>query len=149
MHRAALNGLKMVGNKLSAKEEETYHKKKTHKPRSPPVTTVLSTEAVVDDLDRHYQSSTGAQSMEEPENLDLQTEGTAMKTTKKRWEHRALPIGFALHQYPRGLNYPMINKSTTGHRNHSHGSQIICKKCKYWEEQKKWLCKACNYTSPV
>jgi hypothetical protein len=35
MHRAALNGLKMVGNKLSAKEEEAYHKKKTHKPRSP------------------------------------------------------------------------------------------------------------------
>jgi hypothetical protein len=24
MHRAALNGLKMVGNKLSAKEEEAY-----------------------------------------------------------------------------------------------------------------------------
>jgi hypothetical protein len=35
MHRAALNGLKMVGNKLSAKEEEAYHKKETHKPRSP------------------------------------------------------------------------------------------------------------------
>jgi hypothetical protein len=35
MHRAALNGLKMVGNKLSAKEEEAYHNKETHKPRSP------------------------------------------------------------------------------------------------------------------
>jgi hypothetical protein len=35
MHRAALNGLKMVGNKLSAKEEEVYHNKETHKPRSP------------------------------------------------------------------------------------------------------------------
>jgi hypothetical protein len=35
MHRASLNGLKMVGNKLSAKEEEAYHKKETHKPRSP------------------------------------------------------------------------------------------------------------------
>jgi hypothetical protein len=35
MHRAALNGLKMVGNKLSAKEEEAYHKKETHKPGSP------------------------------------------------------------------------------------------------------------------
>jgi hypothetical protein len=34
MHRAALNGLKMVGNKLSAKEEEAYHKKETHKPRT-------------------------------------------------------------------------------------------------------------------
>jgi hypothetical protein len=30
-----LQGLKMVGNKLSAKEEEAYHNKGTHKPRSP------------------------------------------------------------------------------------------------------------------
>jgi hypothetical protein len=35
MHRASLNGLKMVGNKLSAKEEEAYCTKGTHKPRSP------------------------------------------------------------------------------------------------------------------
>jgi hypothetical protein len=35
MHRAALNGLKMVGNKLSAKEEEAYRNKGTHNPRSP------------------------------------------------------------------------------------------------------------------
>jgi hypothetical protein len=35
MHRAALNGLKMVGNKLSAKEEEAYRNKGTYKPRSP------------------------------------------------------------------------------------------------------------------
>jgi hypothetical protein len=34
MHRAALQGLKMVGNKLSAKEEEAYHNKGIHKPRS-------------------------------------------------------------------------------------------------------------------
>jgi hypothetical protein len=35
MHRAALQGLKMVGNKLSAKEEKAYRNKGTHKPRSP------------------------------------------------------------------------------------------------------------------
>jgi hypothetical protein len=35
MHWAALQGLKMVGNKLSAKEEEAYRNKGTHKPRSP------------------------------------------------------------------------------------------------------------------
>jgi hypothetical protein len=35
MHRAALQGLKMVGNKLLAKEEEAYRNKGTHKPRSP------------------------------------------------------------------------------------------------------------------
>jgi hypothetical protein len=35
MHRAALQGLNMVGNKLLAKEEEAYRNKGTHKPRSP------------------------------------------------------------------------------------------------------------------
>jgi hypothetical protein len=35
MHRAALNGLKMVGNKLSAKEEDAHRNKGTHKSRSP------------------------------------------------------------------------------------------------------------------
>jgi hypothetical protein len=35
MHRPALQGLKMVGNKLLAKEEEAYRNKGTHKPRSP------------------------------------------------------------------------------------------------------------------
>jgi hypothetical protein len=34
MHRATLKGLKMVGNKLSAKEKEAYCNKGTHKPRS-------------------------------------------------------------------------------------------------------------------
>jgi hypothetical protein len=35
MHRAALQCLKLVGNKLTAKEEEAYGNKSTHKPRSP------------------------------------------------------------------------------------------------------------------
>jgi hypothetical protein len=35
MHRAALQGLRMVGNKLATKEEEAYRSKGTHKPRSP------------------------------------------------------------------------------------------------------------------
>jgi hypothetical protein len=35
MNRAALNGLNMVGHKLSAKGEEAYHHKEAHKPRSP------------------------------------------------------------------------------------------------------------------
>jgi hypothetical protein len=35
MHHVALNGLKMVGNKLSAKEEEAHRNKGTHKLRSP------------------------------------------------------------------------------------------------------------------
>jgi hypothetical protein len=87
--------------------------------------------------------------MEEPEDLDLQTESTAMKMTKKRWEHHALLAEFALRQYPKDSNYLMTSKNTTDHRNHNHGSQIICKQYKYWEEPKKQLCKACNYTSPA
>jgi hypothetical protein len=35
MHRAAQQGLRLVGNKLTAKEEEAYRNKDTHKPRSP------------------------------------------------------------------------------------------------------------------
>jgi hypothetical protein len=34
MHRAAMQGLRMVGNKLIAKDKEAYHNKGTHKPRS-------------------------------------------------------------------------------------------------------------------
>jgi hypothetical protein len=35
MHQAALQGLRMVDNKLTAKEEEAHRNKETHKPRSP------------------------------------------------------------------------------------------------------------------
>jgi hypothetical protein len=35
MHRAALQGLRMVGNKLTAKEEEAHCNGGAHKPRSP------------------------------------------------------------------------------------------------------------------
>jgi hypothetical protein len=35
MHRAALQGLRLVGNKLTAKDEEAYRNKGTHKPRAP------------------------------------------------------------------------------------------------------------------
>jgi hypothetical protein len=35
MHIAALNGLSMVGHKLSTKGEEAHHHKETHRPRSP------------------------------------------------------------------------------------------------------------------
>jgi hypothetical protein len=35
MHRAGLQGLRMVGNKLTAKEEEAHRNKGTHQPRSP------------------------------------------------------------------------------------------------------------------
>jgi hypothetical protein len=137
MHRAALNVLKMVATSYQQKKRRHITRRKHTRQDHLTVTIVLGAEAVVDDLDRHHQNSMGVQSMEELEDLDLQTEGTAMKTTKRRWEHRALPVGFTLRQYPRGSNYLMINKNTTDHRNHSHGSQTIYKQYKYWKEPKK------------
>jgi hypothetical protein len=126
MHRASLNGLKMVGNKLSAKEEEAYRNKGTYKPRSPH-RQVLGTEAAVDDLEHHHQSDTKAQSMEEPEDLGLQAKHTTTKTMKRRWGHHALPTGFAPRQYLKVSNYPMISKNMMDPRSHSHGSRIIYK----------------------
>jgi hypothetical protein len=35
MHRATLQGLRLVGSKLTAREEEPCHHEGTHKPRSP------------------------------------------------------------------------------------------------------------------
>jgi hypothetical protein len=35
--------------------------------------------------------------------------------------------GFAEHRYPKDSNYPMTSRSTTGHKNHSHGCRIIYK----------------------
>jgi hypothetical protein len=54
MHRVALNGLKMVRNKLSAKEKEAYRNKGNHKPRSPHHHNSLGIEVEVDDLGRHH-----------------------------------------------------------------------------------------------
>jgi hypothetical protein len=70
------------------------------------VTAVHGVGVVADDLGHHCQDSTKAQSMEEPEGPGLPPRHTTMKTTKKRWERRALLIEFAPHQYPRVLNYP-------------------------------------------
>jgi hypothetical protein len=93
MHRAALQGLRMVGNNLTAKEEETHRNEGTHKPRSPHCHN--STGVAVDDLEHHHQGDTKARSMEEPEGLGLPPKHITMKTMKKRWGHRALLTGFA------------------------------------------------------
>jgi hypothetical protein len=83
MHRAALQGLSLVGNKLTAKEEEAHRNKGMHKPRSPRRHTSIG--VVVDDLEHHHQGDTKARSMEEPEGLGLPPKHMTMKTTKKRW----------------------------------------------------------------
>jgi hypothetical protein len=124
MHRAALQGLRMVGNKLTAKEEEAHRNKGTHKPRSPrrhnsPRHRSGSRRSRTPSPRRHKSLN-----MEEPEDLGPPPKRTTMKTTKKRWGHRALLTGFAPRQYPRVLNYPMISKNTMDLRSPSHGSRI-------------------------
>jgi hypothetical protein len=69
--------------------------------------------------------------MVELEDRDPQMKGEIMKTTKKRWGHRALPIGFAPLQFLRDSSYLTINKNTMDHKNHNHGSLITYKQFKY------------------
>jgi hypothetical protein len=91
------------------------------------ITTVLGIEAGVDDQDIHRQGITKAHDMEEAKDPNLQGTRTTTKTMKPRWEHHALLAEFAGHQYPKDLSYPMINRSTMGHKNHNHGYRITCK----------------------
>jgi hypothetical protein len=128
MHRAALQGLKMVGNKLSAKEEEAHRNKGTHKPRSQgrhnsPRHRSGSRRSRTPSQKRHKSPKHGGtRRSRTPTKRNMTT-----KTMKSRWGHRALLIGFALRQYPRVSNYPMISKSTMDLRSHCHGSRIIYK----------------------
>jgi hypothetical protein len=97
MRRAPLQGLRLVGKKLTAKEEEAHRNKGMHKPRSPHCHNSPRAEAEVEDLGHHHQSTTKAQGMEEPEDPGLLARHTITKTMKKRWEHHALLAEFAPH----------------------------------------------------
>jgi hypothetical protein len=127
MHHAALNGLKMVGNKLSAKQEEAYRNKGTHKSRSHATTTVLGIKVEVNDLGRRRQDDTTVQRTREPDDPELLIERMSMKTIKREWGRHALPVGFASRQYPKVSNYRMTSKNTTDLRSHSHGFQTTYK----------------------
>jgi hypothetical protein len=127
MHRAALNGLKMVGNKLSAKEEEAYHNKGTHKPRSPrrhnsPRHRSGSRRSRTPSLGRHKSLKHGGTRRSRSPNKKYDYEDD-----KKRWGHHALPTRFTPRQYPKVSNYLMISKNMMDPRNHNHGSRIIYK----------------------
>jgi hypothetical protein len=128
MHRAALQGLRMVGNKLTAKMRRRIATKEHINQGHNVVTIVLGTEVAADDLEHHHQGDTKVRSMEEPEDLGPPQRHTTMKMTKKRWGHRALLTGFAPCQYPRVSNYPMISKNTMDLRSPNHGSRITCRK---------------------
>jgi hypothetical protein len=69
--------------------------------------------------------------MEEHKDPGLPPGHATTKTTKKRWERRALLIEFAAHQYPRVSNYPMISKNMMDPKSHNHGSQTTYRQSKY------------------
>jgi hypothetical protein len=95
MHRAALKGLRMVGNKLIAKEEEEHRNKGTHQPRSPRLHDSL----------RHISGNRRSRTPSPRRHKILKHGGTRRSRTptkaydyeddEKEMGHRALPIGFA------------------------------------------------------
>jgi hypothetical protein len=131
MHWAALQGLRLVGNKLAAKEVEAHHNEGTHKPRSPrhhnsPRRRSRSRQSR-SPSPKYYKS----QGTEEPKDPSLSIRRTTTKTMKKRWEHHALLAEFAPLPFPKDSNYPMISRNMTDLRSHSHGSRIIYKQSGY------------------
>jgi hypothetical protein len=69
--------------------------------------------------------------MEEPEGPELPPRDTTTEMMKKRWEHRALLIEFAPHQYPRVSNYPTISKNMMDPKSRNPASQITYRQSKY------------------
>jgi hypothetical protein len=97
MDREALQGLRMVGNKLTSKEEEAYRNKGTHKPRSP----------CCQSSPRHRSGSRRSRSPSPRHHKSPKHGGTRRSRTptkaydyeddKKEMGHRALLIAFAPH----------------------------------------------------
>jgi hypothetical protein len=90
MHRAALQGLGLVGDKLKSRDEAPRHHEGTRKSRSPnkykshTVTIVLGTEAEVENHDLHHQGATTVHDTKEADDPNLQGTHTITRTTKKR-----------------------------------------------------------------
>jgi hypothetical protein len=127
MHRATLQGLRLLGNKLTAREEEPRCHEGTHKPRSPrchnsPRHRGRSRRSM-SPSPKHYNSPQHQRTQRsKPPNMHM-----TMKTTKRIWGCHALLTEFAEPPYPKNLNYPMISRNTTGPRSRDHGSQTTCK----------------------
>jgi hypothetical protein len=149
MHRAALQGLRMVGNKLTSKDEEAYQNKGTHKPRSPRR----------HNSPQHRSSSRRSRSSSPKYHKSPRHGGTQRSRTPTRaYNHkddekemgtscftrrvRTTPV-------PKVSNYPMISKNMMDPRSRHHGSQIICRQSEYLEDQRKRQCKVYNSTSPA
>jgi hypothetical protein len=121
MHQAALQRLKLVGSKLTAREEEPCRNKGTHKSRSPgrhnsPQHRSRSRRSR-SPSPKHYNSPRheGNRRSKSP------NKHTTTKTTKRRWERYALLAEFAEPPYPKDLNYLMISRNTMSPRSHDHG----------------------------
>jgi hypothetical protein len=123
MHRTALNELKMVGNKLSAKEEEAYRNKGTQKPRSP----------------RHHSSPrhrSGSRRSRTPSPGQHKKGTRRYRTPNKAYDYeddeKEMGAPCFTHRVritpvPKGSNYPIISKNMMDLRSHNHGFQIIYK----------------------
>jgi hypothetical protein len=84
IHRAVLHGLRLVGNKLTAKEEKTRRNEVHTNPDHHAVTIVLGVGAEVDDPGHHHKSTTIAQGTKEPKDPSLPIRRMTTKTTKRR-----------------------------------------------------------------
>jgi hypothetical protein len=131
MHQAALQGLRLVGNKLTAKEEETRRNEGTHKPRSA----------------RHHSSprrrsmSRRSRSPSPKHNNNPRHGGTQRSKSPGKaynYEDDEKEMGAPCFTrrvrrtpYPMDSNYPMISRNMMDLRSHSHGSQIIYKQSEY------------------
>jgi hypothetical protein len=106
MHRATLQGLRMVGNKLKTKDKEAYRNKERINLGHHAITTVLGTGVVADDLGHHRQDTTKAQSMEEPEGPVLPPRHTTTKTMEK--------MGVCTTPVPKGFKLPHDHQKYDG-----------------------------------
>jgi hypothetical protein len=106
MHRAALQGLRMVGNKLTAREEEAHRNKGAHKSRTPRC----------HNSPRHRSGNRRSRTPSPRRHKSPKHGGTRRsRTPTKAYDYeddekemgcRALLTGFAPRQYPKGFKLP-------------------------------------------
>jgi hypothetical protein len=126
MHQTALQGLRLVESKLTAREEELRHHEGTHKPRSPRYHS----------SPRHRSRSRRSRSLSLKYYNSTWYEGIRRSKSPKHaydYEDDEKEMGASCftrrvcRPYPKDSNYPMISRNMTGPRSHDHGSQITCK----------------------
>jgi hypothetical protein len=149
MHRAALQGLNMVGNKLSTKEEEAYRNKRIHKPRSPrrhnsPWHGSGSQRSRTPSPRRHKSPKHGGTQRSRTPNkaYDYEDDEKEMEASCFTHRVRTMPV-------PKGFKLPHDQQKYDGSQEPQSWLSDYLQAVKYWEEPKKWQCSVCNYTSPA